>query len=161
MTHRIYEKETYFDTVSQMTLVSVRENLLKKQGIFQALRAKCPDFSSEYEIMGDFSEPDSPLGLMILKRVGWTHSASIMGVIVERNPIAQTDMFSAMAQIAWSIASYMYKNGCDSISIPTGPIFDGIGDWDDLAIPLFMATNWLPFCVIERFRIPLSRKVLI
>jgi hypothetical protein len=161
MNHRVYEKETYFDTVSQMTLIAVRDNSLKRQGIYQALRLKCPEFSSEYEIVGEFSEPDSPIGLMIARRLTASHAASIIGVIVERNSVVESDLFNAMGRTAWSIASYMYKNGCDSISIPTGPIFDGMVDWDDLATPLFMATNWLPFCVIERFRLPLSRKVLI
>jgi hypothetical protein len=158
--HRVYLRETYFDTLAEMTLMSLNESRLTRHGLIPAVRAVCPEFSTDMFLEGDIAEPDAPIGLMIMRRDGVGKAATVVGILVQRRSIIAANMFDHMTKAAWDIASYMYKNGIESVSIPTGPVMGAGTDWDDIANAVWMAGAWLPGCVIERIQRPVSRKAL-
>ena len=84
----------------------------------------------------------------------------MLGVIVKHKAIVAQDVYAHMAGVAWEIASYMFKNGCESISVPRGQMFGEGTDWDDVANPIWLAAQWLPGCTMERIQMPLSRREL-
>lgn len=160
VTHRVYLRETYFDTLAEMTLMSLSESRLGRHGLISAIRGICPEFSTDMFMEGDVSEPDAPIGLMIMRRDAVGKAATVVGILIQRRPIIASNLFDHMTKAAWDIASYMYQNGIESVSIPTGQMMGAGTDWDDIANALWLAGAWLPGCVIERIQRPVSRKAL-
>ena len=158
--HKIVVRPTYFDTLAQMTLVAVDNKRLKRHGIWQSVRAICPELDNGFEIECELSGPHEPIGVIILRRPVPERANAIIGVIVHREPLMPTNLYEQLSQASWHIASYMFRIGCDSVSIPSGKMFDDVTDWDDFATPLWMATTWLPGCTMERIALPVSRKAL-
>ena len=160
ISHQIVLRPTYFDTLSTMTVVAIDHNRLKRHGIWESMKALCPELESGFDVECELSQPHEPLGVMILRRSMNDRANSVVGVIVHRKPLVDTNLYEQLSQASWHIAADMYRNGCDSISVPSGRMFDGVTDWDDFATPLWMATAWLPGCTMERIASPISRKAL-
>ena len=153
-------RPTYFDTTAQMTLVAIDNNRLQRHGIWKSLKAVCPEIENGFDVEAELSEPHEPIGVIIVRRPINDRANAVIGVIVRREPLIPSNLYEQLAQASWHIASYMFRTGFDSVSIPSGKMFGTDTDWDDFAIPLWMATTWLPGCIMERIQSPVARKAL-
>ena len=159
LTHRLCVRESYFDTVSEITMIAVREEALERDGVYGTLSKSCPESFTDYKTIRSIAHEDSPLDVIFVYRNAPGRANRVVAIVVKREVVSPHGPFDAMADAAWAVACFMYQNGFESISVPSGKMFGNDILWDDMANMLWMSTQWLPGCMMERITTPVSRKV--